>query len=333
MNEIGICLIGAGRAGMIHGLNFLNRVPGAKMTAVCDAALEVAKNSAEQLGLTTYFTDYREALKLSEVDAVIVVSPTNLHKEIVVAAARAGKHVFCEKPMAIDEMQCQEMIDACEKAGVKLQIGFMRRHDASFKSAKTQLEAGEIGELVMVRSCTRGPSKPREWMYDIKKSNGILAELNSHDLDTVRWFSGSDYDTMNVVAGNFRSPEVSGEFPDYYDNVIISGTLKNGVQYIIDGAAYIKYGYDAQVELLGTRGVIRIGRSEADYSVRINNESGMVRPFISSWTELFRDAYLTEDISFVQAILNDTPTAVTGYDGLAAVRAVQRGNANIIGNY
>lgn len=329
MKNLGICLIGAGRAGMIHARNFMNKVPGAHMEAVVDYLEDVAKAAAEELGVEKYYTDYHKILSDEAVDAVVVVSPTNLHRGIVIDCAKAGKHIFCEKPMAMNTQECQDMIDACDAAGVKLQIGFMRRHDESFKAAKAQLDSGAIGDLVMIRSCTRGPSKPREWMYDIKKSNGILAEVNSHDIDTVRWMAGSDIKTMNVVAGNYRNREVAEQYPDYYDNVIMTGEFENGVQYIIDGAVYVKYGYDAQVELVGTKGAIRLGRSNADNVITINDEDGIRRPFVSSWTYLFKDAYLAEDISFVEAIVNDTETAVTGRDGLMAVKIVEEGNALI----
>lgn len=330
MKGLGICLIGAGRAGMIHARNYVNKVSGAHMESVADVMPGVAESAAGELGISKYYINYREAIRDPEVDAVVVVSPTNLHKEIVLDCAQAGKHIFCEKPMAMSTEECMEMIKACEKYKVKLQIGFMRRHDRSYKAAKEKLLAGEIGDLVMIRSCTRGPSKPREWMYDIKKSNGILAEVNSHDIDTVRWMADSNIKTMHVTAGNYRNKEVRETYPDYYDNVIMMGTMENGVQYVIDGAVYVKYGYDAQVELLGTKGAIRLSKSEANNVITIN-QNGMERPFIHSWGELFEEAYLAEDISFVKAILENTEPAVTGMDGLKAVQAVEAGNAMIAG--
>ena len=127
---------------------------------------------------------------IPRVDAVVVVTPTSLHREVVLAAAKAGKHVLCEKPMAMDVRECDDMIDACARASVKLQIGFMRRYDESFRAAKERVDAGEIGEVVLVKSLTHGPSVPQEWMYDIAKSNGPLAEVNSHDIDAARWFTG-----------------------------------------------------------------------------------------------------------------------------------------------
>ena len=327
--QLGVCLIGCGRAGMIHAGNFNNKGPNAKMGAVVDVVEDAAKAAAAELGITAWYTDYQEALKNKAVDAVVVVSPTDLHKSIVIDCANAGKHVFCEKPMAMNSEECQEMIDACEKNGVKLQIGFMRRHDQSFKQAKKLIEEGAIGDLVMIRSCTRGPSKPRPWMYDLKKSNGILAELNSHDIDCIRWFAESEIETLFAVGGNFRNKEAAEQYPDYYDSVVMNGVFKNGIQFSIDGAAYVQYGYDAQGELVGTKGVLHVGRSDETFLKCTTVEHGTSTPFVRSWMTLFIEAYLAEDIAFVESILEDKPTKVTGHDGMMAVRIVEAGNESI----
>src|SRR5690554_2436022 len=130
-DQVGLCVIGAGRAGMIHAKNFLRNVPHAKLVAVVDPVVSSAQQAVNELGIDTYYTDYKEALKNDEIDAVVVVTPTIYHREIVVAAAKAGKHVLCEKPMAMNEEECDEMIQAAEDHHVKLQIAFMRRFDES----------------------------------------------------------------------------------------------------------------------------------------------------------------------------------------------------------
>ena len=221
------------------------------------------------------------------------------------------------------------MIEACDKAGVKLQIGFMRRFDASFREAKRLVESGAIGDLVQIHSNTRGPSKPRPWMYDIKMSNGILAEVNSHDIDAVRWIANSDIESVYAVAGNFRNPEATEQYPDYYDSVLMNGTLKNGVHFCIDGAAYVQYGYDSKMEIIGTKGKINVGRSDKEFVHCTTVENGTTTPFINSWMTLFIDAYLAEDTSFVNAIINDTPVEVSGVDGRMAVATVEAGNCSI----
>ena len=327
--QLGICLIGCGRAGMIHARNYKNKVPNAHMVACVDAVEAAAKAAAEEMGIDKYYTDYHQILNDPEVDAVVVVAPTDLHKQIVVDCAAAGKHIFCEKPMAMTVEECDEMIEACDKAGVKLQIGFMRRFDASFQEAKRLLDSGAIGDLVQIHSNTRGPSKPRPWMYDIKMSNGILAEVNSHDIDAVRWMAGSDIESVYAVAGNFRNPEAAEQYPDYYDSVLMNGTLKNGVHFCIDGAAYVQYGYDSKMEIIGTKGKINVGRSDKEFVHCTTVEGGTTTPFINSWMTLFIDAYLAEDTSFVNAVLNDTPVEVSGVDGRMAVATVEAGNCSI----
>jgi len=327
--ELGICLIGCGRAGMIHAHNFMNKVPGARMVAVVDAAEEVARAAAEELGVDIWATDYKDILGKDSIDAVVVVSPTNMHRDTVVDCANAKKHIFCEKPMAMNTQECGEMIEACARNDVKLQIGFMRRHDMSYKDAKKLLDEGAIGDLVQIHSSTRGPSKPRPWMYDLKKSNGILAEVNSHDIDAVRWFAGSEIKELYALAGNFRNPEAIDEYPDYYDSVLMNGSFENGVHFSIDGAAYVQYGYDSKMEIIGTKGVLHIGRPNANFVKCTTVENGTTTPFIDSWRTLFTDAYLAEDIAFAQAIINDTEPVVTGIDGRQAVRIVEAGNLSI----
>lgn len=324
-----VCLIGCGRAGMIHARNYKNKIENARIVAVADAVLEAAEAAAEELGVEKCFSDYKEILTDPEIDAVIVVAPTNLHKQIVIDCAAAGKHIFCEKPMAMTVEECDEMIAACDQHKVKLQIGFMRRFDASFREAKRLVEEGAIGDLVQIHSNTRGPSKPRPWMYDIKKSNGILAEVNSHDIDAVRWMADSDIETVYAVAGNFRNPEAEADYPDYYDSVLMSGTLKSGVHFCIDGAAYVQYGYDSKMELIGTKGKINVGRAEKEHVHCTTVEQGTTTPFVNSWMTLFIDAYLAEDTSFVNAVLNDTPVEVSGVDGRMAVATVEAGNRSI----
>lgn len=330
MNKtINVCLIGAGRAGMIHARNFKSKVPGALITAVVDPSEQACQAACEELEINRYYLDYQEALKQDDIDAVVVVSPTKFHRDIVVNAARAGKHILCEKPMAMTVDECDDMIKAAASSNVKLQIGFMRRFDESFQKAKEAIDSGAIGDVVHIRSLTRGPSKPREWMYDIEISNGPLAEVNSHDIDCVRWLAESDIDSLYAIAGNYRNREIAEQYPDFYDNVVMSGTFENGIQFTIEGAQYAKYGYDARVEVLGTKGVIFIGRTDAYHLKIVSEEQGTSTPFITSWTTLFKDAYLEEDIQFVQAILDDTTPKVTGEDGKKAVAVVKAGNRSI----
>lgn len=212
--KIGVALIGCGRAGMIHGVNFTTQVPNAYISAVVDVSEENAKIASQELS-AKYYLDYKEALEDKNVQAVVVVTPTKYHCNTVIDAANAGKHILCEKPMAISYEDCEAMEVAAKRNKVKLQIGFMRRFDQSYIKAKRSIDSGEIGDVVMVRSNTRGPSKPQEWMYDLKKSNGPLAEVNSHDIDTLRYFTGSEFKTIYASGGNFRSPDAKRDISGF----------------------------------------------------------------------------------------------------------------------
>ena len=329
--KIGVCVVGAGRAGMIHAVNFMKNVPGACLVAVADPDETVAKKAAAELGLNTWYLSYEQALENPAIDASVVVSPTKYHMEIVKAIAAEKKHILCEKPMAMTMAECDQMIQAAEKNNIKLQIGFMRRFDDSFRHAKEVIDSGEIGDVVMVRSNTRGPSVPRPWMYDIRKSNGPLAEVNSHDIDTMRWFTGSEFESLYAIGGNYRCPEAKKDFPDFYDNVVLNASFENGAQGMLDGAQGVGYAYDAKVEILGTKGCIYLGNLRGDNVLvcRSETKSGTY-PLVESWRGLFKEAYRNEDISFINSILNDVQPEVTGYDGKMAVKVVNAGNTSII---
>lgn len=328
--QIGICLVGAGRAGLIHAHNFQGKIPQAKVAAVVDPNQEAAEKAAKELGVDRWYTSVEPALDNRAVDAVVIATPTWHHKAIAVAASEAGKHILCEKPMAMDEEECDAMIEAAERNNVQLHLAFMRRFDSSFRQAKKMVESGEIGDVVLVKSTTRGPSIPQRWQYDIAQSNGPLAEVNSHDIDTIRWFSDSEFKSVYAIAGNYRCPEAKGEFPDFYDNVIMIASLTGGQQAFVDGAVSVKYGYDARVEILGEKGVITVGQHHEGSVVICSQGSNVTRPVMKSWRNLFAEAYLAEDLNFVTSILEGRPPLVSGVDGKMVVKVVQAGNTSIL---
>lgn len=327
--KVQICLIGAGRAGMIHAKNFRASIPEAQLAVVVDPVEAAAEAACRELEIERRYTDYKLALEDDTIDGVIVVTPTKYHCEIVEAAAKAGKHILCEKPMAMTEEECLRMESAARTYGVKLQLAFMRRFDASFLEAKKIVDSGEIGDVVMVRSNTRGPSIPKPWMYDISKSNGPLAEVNSHDIDTLRWFTGSEFSTVHAIGGNFRCPDAKREYPDFYDNVVLIGSFQNGMQGMIDGAQGVLYGYDARVEILGTKGCIFLGKTQERALWVCTPDMKRRDEFTNSWRFLFKDAYLEEDRAFVRCILENEEPSVTGVDGRMAVKIVNAGNRSI----
>jgi len=325
---IGVGLIGCGRAGMIHGRNFASGTGGARLAAVADASEEMRAQAVAECGEVAAYAQVEDLIADPSVDAVVIATPTAFHRPIAVAAAAAGKHILCEKPMGMDPSDCEAMIDAAAAHQVKLQIGFMRRYDRSFAEAKAQVDSGAIGQVVQIRSLTHGPSVPRPWMYDLKKSNGPLAEVNSHDIDTLRWFAGSEFKTVYAIGGNFRCPDARQDFPDFYDNVCLCASFDSGMQGMISGAQGARYGYDARVEILGTEGILFIGSLHGS-SVVTCSPNGMVRPVVKSWTDLFMDAYRAEDEDFIRCIIENRPPKAGGIDGLRAVEVVNAGNESI----
>lgn len=327
--SIGIAIIGTGRAGMIHAGNFARSVPWAKVAALSDTVPESLAAAARDLNCDAACADYHEVIAHPGVDAVVIATPTSLHREIAEAAAAAGKHIFCEKPMAMNVIECEAMIAAADRAGVVLQIGFMRRFNESFLAARARIESGDIGAVVQVKTLTHGPTYPRPWMFDLAKSNGPLAEVNSHDIDSVRWFSGSEFAEVYAIAGNYRTAEARRTHPDFYDQVLLTARMQNGGQGLISGAQGVQYAYDARCEILGTHGMIMIGSLNAGEVVVCTKEKELRRPAIVSWMNLFREAYLAEDVAFIACIREGHPPRAGGADGRAAVAVVNAGNQSI----
>lgn len=331
-NKIRVCLIGCGRAGMIHARDYMGGVPGAALTALCDSMEQGLRAAAEETGISKTYSDWKDVMKDPEIDAVVVVTPTQFHHDIVIAAANAGKHVFCEKPMASTEKECDDMIEACRKNHVKLQLGFMRRFDKNFRKGKELLEQGAVGKPTLIKSNTYGPSEPKEWMYDVRKNYGPIGEVNSHDFDTIRWYAGSEVKMLHVIGGNFRSPEKAKEYPEYYDTCTVMLQFENGVLGMITGAQYVRYGYDSRAEILGTNGIIKVGDQRAD-SVEIVKEGMQLQAdSMDSWRTLFREAYREEDTAFIQSIVHDTEPLVTGEDGKKALILVNEGLRSLLEN-
>lgn len=324
-NIINVCLIGCGRAGMIHARNYNGNLRHARLIAICDPSAENLAVAQQELQLDYQYTDYREALNNPAIDAIVVVTPTQFHRDIVIAAAQQKKHVFCEKPMAVTEQECDEMIAACKENGVKLQLGFMRRFDESFRRGKEAIDSRAVGDTTLLKSLTHGPSEPKEWMFDIAKSGGPVAEVNSHDFDTLRWYANAEITMIHVIGHNFRSPEKAEQYPDYYDTCAVLMQFSNGILGMIDGAQYVQYGYDARAEILGTHGIIKVGRQNNNNVEVVTRDKSIIADAMPSWTKLYKDAYVKEAEAFIEAILNDTETQVTGHDGKMALVMVREG--------
>jgi myo-inositol 2-dehydrogenase/D-chiro-inositol 1-dehydrogenase/scyllo-inositol 2-dehydrogenase (NAD+) len=329
VDTLRFAVIGTGRAGLIHARNLAWRIPNVALAAICDPDAQTLAAVGGALGVAGRYAEYREALDRSDIDAVVVVTPTFLHREIACAAAQQGKHVFLEKPMAVTAAECHEILAAVDQAGVKLQIGFMRRFDDGFLGVKEVLDSGELGQVMKVKSTGRGPGLPPPWIYDLTKSNGIIAEVNSHDLDSLRWLTGSEPVRVYAEGGNFKCPEARRQFPDFYDNVLACFRFADGALGEVDGTCPCHYGYDARVEVLCEAGMLQVGSVAQPGVTRVSVDGQVAGQAVKSWRNLFKDAYLAEMEHFVDCIRLNEPPRVTGLDGLRAVEMVVAVNASL----
>ena len=329
--EVRVCVIGTGRAGMVHAENFRWRVPYARLTALVDVEAERVAQNARTLDLEgPSYTSLEQALDSAQFDAVIVTTPTFTHADLTIAAARAGKHILCEKPMALTVDECDRMIDAARTEGVILQMAFMRRFDPPFVAARQQIDEGLIGRPLIVRSLTRGPGLPPAWACDMRTSNGMLAEVNSHDFDTIRWLGGGNYVNVYAQAATFKVPDLKQKYPDFYDTAIVNLQLDNGTFGVLDGVCPVDYGYDARAEVVGSEGVLFIGElRDATTATRVTRKGGMVEQHFVAWRNRFKQAYVDEESYFISCIRKGEQPVVTGFDGRCAVEAVIAANESI----
>jgi myo-inositol 2-dehydrogenase/D-chiro-inositol 1-dehydrogenase/scyllo-inositol 2-dehydrogenase (NAD+) len=319
---VNFCVIGAGRAGTVHARNIMTRVKNAELVAIVDSDLAAATKLGEELGGLAVFKDLTTALRKSEFDAVVITTPTFTHTSLTIEAAEAGKHVFCEKPMALTLEEADKMISVTKRYGVKLQIGFMRRFDPEFTSAKKIVESGEIGRPILVKSVGRGPGLPPPWALDPKTGIGFLAEVNSHDFDTLRWIMGDEYSSICCDVSALIRPDLREKYPNFYDVAVVLARFRNNGLGVIDGACPVGYGYDARIEILGTEGVITVGEIRGTTLTRVTKDMRVLTESFKSWRDRFRDGYINEIEHFADCIIHDKEPSVTGVDGRKALEAV-----------
>ena len=261
----------------------------------------------------------------------MITTPTFTHKDLSVLAAENGKHVFLEKPMAMDLEECDQIIEACQKSGAHLQLGFMRHFDPDFSLAYDRIQAGEIGEPMLVKSLTHGPGLPPPWARDLKTSNGNLAEVNSHDLDATRWLMGSNPERIYIEVANFKGDERGVDTENYYDNMIASLKFESGALGSISGVCPCDYGYDARMEIIGKKGIMIVGELKNNaLTIGIDRDTGLVTPIFKRWPDRFRMAYIHEIEHFIKSIQADTSPKVNGEDGRWAVAGVLAGTKSLL---
>ncbi len=317
MERVRVCLVGAGRVGLVHGRN-LRDLPEASLVAVVDEDGAARERASGELGAPGFRT-LEEALERISMDAVCVAAPTFAHRDAVVVAAEAGKHVFCEKPLAVTLSQAHEMLQATRRAGVLLQVGFMRRFDPDFRAARECVASGELGRLVFMRSTTRGPGLPPRWAWDPAKGIGLLAEVCSHDFDTLRWLSGSEIRSVFARVAVRKATEAAAEQPGFYDVALVTAELEDGSLGSVEGACPVDYGYDARLEVLGTEGMLTVGSVGSGTYTRVTREGRLVQQAFRSWRDRFQQAYRAEMSHFLQCVREERTPEATGLDGLRAL--------------
>ncbi len=320
---VGVCLVGAGRAGKVHAHSLVHHVPNGELVGMIDPNVEALNATADEFGIEPRFTSLEEAVDRLAFDAVVITTPTFTHAALAISAARAGKHVLLEKPMALNLQECDAIIQACQENNVLLQLGFMRRFDPEFSAAYERIQAGEIGQPMMVKSLTHGPGLPPPWARDLKTSNGNLAEVNSHDWDCTRWLMGANPARVYAEVANIKGASRGVDTENYYDNAMVNIKFENGTLGTISSICPCDYGYDARVEITGDRGIMQIGELKGQaVVVCTNRDQGLITPIFRTWPQRFAWAYIHEMEHFIQCIQTGTQPKAGGAEGRWAVAGV-----------
>ena len=311
IDKINVGIIGAGRIGKVHAENLAFRVPEARALAITDLNREAAEGVAARCGIPSVAPSVETILSDAAIKAVLICSSTDTHAELIARAARAGKHIFCEKPIAHSLTKIDSALQAVQQAGVKLQIGFNRRFDSNFARVRAAVANGEIGSPRLLHIISRDPAPPP--ISYVKVSGGIFLDMTIHDFDMARFLIGDEVEEIYTSAGVMVDPAI-GQAGDL-DTALIVLRFRNGVIGTIDNCRQAAYGYDQRVEILGSTG--KIG-TENNYPNQATISTGQnVRRDLplNFFMDRYTESFATELRSFVQSVAQDKPTAVTGLDG------------------
>lgn len=319
-------LIGAGRIGQLHAEHLTSRIRSAELLMVADVVGEAARQCAERYDIPSFSEDYRAVLENPAISAVVVCSSTNSHARIIEEAAQAGKHIFCEKPIALDLPSIDRALDAVERAGVKLQIGFNRRFDANYRRVQQAVEQGEVGRPHLLHLISRDPSPPP--LSYIRVSGGLFLDMTIHDFDMARFLIGSEVDEVFAMGGVLIDPAI-GAAGDV-DTAIVQLHFTNGVIGMIDNSRQAAYGYDQRAEVFGSAGMIRTENAFPNTAILSDSQSVRRDLPLHFFIERYNESYVTEMMAFVDAVLHDTPVPVTGYDGRVPVVMALAANKSLV---
>ena len=308
-------LIGAGRIGRIHAENIATRVPGIRLAAIADVNRQAAEQLAERWQVSKIVTDYREILTDHEITAVVICSATDTHARIIQEAAAADKHIFCEKPIDHDLDRIDTALQAVDRAGVKLQVGFNRRFDSNALKVRRLVDEGRIGTPQLLRITSRDPAPPP--LSYIKVSGGMFLDMTIHDLDMARYLMGSEITEVFAMGGVMVDPAI-GQVGDI-DTAIITLRFANGAYGTIDNSRQAVYGFDQRLEMFGSAGMVMTGNKPPDthtFSDRFGVHKALPLYF---FLERYAESFVSEIEQFATSIQQETPPPVTGSDGRIAV--------------
>jgi myo-inositol 2-dehydrogenase/D-chiro-inositol 1-dehydrogenase len=305
-------LLGAGRIGKVHARAVASN-PDAKLVAVADAFEKAAKDIASAYGADVRTIDEIAAAK--DIDAVIVCTPTDTHADLIEQFSKAGKAVFCEKPVDLSAERVRQCLKTVEATGATLMVGFNRRFDPHFAAVRKAIDDGAIGEVEQVVITSRDPGAPP--VDYIKRSGGIFRDMTIHDFDMARFLLGEEPVSVSAQAAVLVDKEI-GKAGDF-DSVSVILQTASGKQCIISNSRRATYGYDQRIEVHGSKGMVA-AENQRPVSIEVANGSGYTRPplhdfFMTRYTE----AYANEIAAFIAAMTKGTKASPSGKDGLAAL--------------
>ena len=314
--RLAVGLIGVGRLGRVYARDLAGRIAETRLVAVADPVGTLAQEVAAEFDVPRHYTDPQALIDDAAVEAIVIVSPTDTHRQLVIAAAQRGKPTFCEKPPALSLDEIAAMKEAIAKSGIFFQMGFMRRFDSGYAAAKKQIEGGRIGMPLVFKSTSRDPFRPSLEYANPKSSGGMLIDMGIHDFDLARWFMG-DVKTVATIGATIAYPELMtvGDI----DNAVASLTFTSGKIGVVDLSRSGIYGYDISTEILGLEGTLKIGYLR-ETPVMVLTKNSVAHDTVPYFMERFRDAYTTQLQNFAQNVLQDRPAPITIDDGLEALR-------------
>ncbi len=316
MRKLGMGVLGVGEMGKQHATNLRHLVPHAQLVAVADVDGARASKVAKELEIEHSYASLEAMLERKDIQAVLIATPDNFHAGAVEAVARAGKDILCEKPLGVNIESAQNALNAVAKAGVRLQVGFMRHYDPAHVAASKRIEAGEIGEPVIFKSLGRDKDMPPLRAYQAR-INGMLFYTNTiHDFDSARWLTHDEVAEVHSYGTVAIRPEIA-EFGDVVASTV-NLRFRRGAIGNVESYAQSLYGYDVRTEIVGSKGSILIGGLRQNSATFLKPSHGSYE-LQDHFLTRFREAYLAEVIDFVDAILSDRAPLVTGEDGLRAV--------------